>query len=120
MAKNISTARSMASLLLFFFLFSFSSLIGQSITSFPSEIKSPVAMSVSVPLRDLPPDTAPIKTAWLDGIIPVRKTTTNQIFGYIEDAVLQNYNGQFSPNDITVNFDGVGAQGSAPPDPSLL
>ena len=99
-------------------VFAQSPVISNPVVSFPSEIKSPFAMSISVPLRDLPPDTAPIKSAWIDGIIPVRETTTNQIFGYTEDGALQNYNGQFNPSEITVNFDGVGAQGSAPPDPS--
>ena len=118
MTKNITAFRSLVSLFLLLFVFSFSTAIGQSGISFPSEIKPPVAMSVSVPLRDLPPDTTTIKSAWLDGIIPLRETTTDQIFGYIEDGVLQDYNGQFSPDDITVNFDGVSAQGYAPPDPS--
>jgi len=75
-------------------------------------------MSVSVPLRDLPPVIESTNSPWFDGIIPVRKTTPNQIFGYTEDGVLQNYNGQFDLSDISVNFDGVGAQGFAPPDPS--
>ena len=118
MTKNISTFRSLVLHFLLLFVFSYSSAIGQSEVSFPSEIKSPVAMSVSLPLRDLPSDTSTIISPWFDGIIPLRETTTNQIFGYTEDGVLQDYNGQFSPSDITVNFDGVGAQGSAPPDPS--
>ncbi len=118
MTKNITAFRSLVSLFLLLFVFSFSTAIGQSGISFPSEIKPPVAMSVSVPLRDLPPDTTTVKSTWLDGIIPLRETTTDHIFGYIEDGVLQDYNGQFSPDDITVNFDGVSAQGYAPPDPS--
>jgi hypothetical protein len=116
MTKKITAFRSLLSL--FLFVFYVSAAMGQSVVSFPSEIKSPVAMSVSVPLRDLPPDAAPIKSAWMDGIIPVRHTSSNQIFGYTEDGVLQNYNGHFSPSEITINFDGVGAQGYAPPDPS--
>jgi len=118
MTKYNSTLRSTVSLFVLLFVFSFSAAMGQSLISFPDEIKSPVAMSVSVPLRDLPPDAAPFNSPWLDGIIPVRETSTNQIFGYTEDGVLQDFNGQFNPADITVNFDGVSAQGYAPPDPS--
>lgn len=118
MTKFNSTLRSTAPLFVLLFMFSISNALGQSLISFPSEIKSPVAMSVSVPLRDLPPDAAPFNSPWQDGIIPVRETSTNQIFGYTEDGVLQDFNGQFNPADITVNFDGVSAQGYAPPDPS--
>ncbi len=118
MTHKIFTLRRLGSIFLLLFVFNFSFTLSQSVVSSPSEIKSPFAMSVSVPLRDLPPDTSPIKSAWSDGIIPVRQTTTNQIFGYTEDGVLQNYIGQFNPSEISANFDGVGAQGFAPPDPS--
>ncbi len=111
MTNKISTLQTVGSIFLFLFVFNFPIALGQPEISSPSEIKLPYAMSVSVPLRELPSDTSPIKTAWFDGIIPVRKTTKNQIFGTTEDGVLQNYNGQFNPSDISVNFDGVGAQG---------
>ena len=118
MTNKISTLQTVGSIFLFLFVFNFPIALGQPEISSPSEIKLPYAMSVSVPLRDLPSDTSPIKTAWLDGIIPVRQTTSNQIFGFTEDEVLQNYNNQFNPSEILANFDGVGAQFSAPPDPS--
>ena len=104
MTNKISTLQTVGSIFLFLFVFNFPIALGQPEISSPSEIKLPYAMSVSVPLRDLPSDTSPIKTAWLDGIIPVRQTTSNQIFGFTEDEVLQNYNNQFNPSEIISKF----------------
>ncbi len=88
----------------------------QTVTS-PSEILAPVAIGLSGPIRDIQPDNSPIISAWRDGIIPLRRPKELNYNYSGSDGTLQDFS-MLGPSDITVNFDGVGAQGFAPPDPS--
>ena len=68
----------------------------------------------SIPLRDMV-DVPISQTSWEDGIIPWREIPfDNQ--QYERDPALQKSNGANSSGTIVENFEGVSAQGYAPPD----
>jgi hypothetical protein len=79
-----------------------------------------VKMGVSQPMRDLPISSGTEKSSWKDGIIPLLslpRFKRNNI-DIDKDGSQIDYRGPYNISAITQNFDGVGANGSAPPDPS--
>ena len=102
-------------------LFLFTSLVfaqDQVVSNF--EVVQPVAMGISQPMRDLPISAGTEKSSWKDGIIPLlsRPNFNRNKIETEQDGSLKDYAGPFGVSAITQNFDGVGANGSAPPDPS--
>ncbi|GBD86933.1 hypothetical protein BMS3Abin03_00858 [bacterium BMS3Abin03] len=98
-----------------FFLFLLNLItFGQPISS-PIVIE-PINHDTSIPLRDM--EEAPLTpTIWQDGIIPVNTIQGNN-GSYQPDHSLQVVEGTSGISTIGANFDGVGAQGYAPPDVS--
>ena len=90
---------------------------GQGQVISPPEIISAINHDLSIPLREM--EELPLTpTPWVDGIIPLQSippVTSNQ---YQNDPALQLFNGTDGVANIIENFDGVSAQGFAPPDVS--
>lgn len=84
------------------------------------EVVQPVAMAISRPMRDLPVSAETEKSNWKDGIIPLMPppNLNRDKVEFEKDGSLKEYPGLLSTSTITQNFDGVGALGLAPPDPS--
>ena len=94
------------------------SVFPQNATISDPVVSQAVKMTVSQPMRDLPlmdSETTPI---WSDGIIPLRVPFESTIENVKMDGSIKEFSGPFGATNITKNFDGVGAQGYAPPDPS--
>ncbi|MCH8032275.1 MAG: T9SS type A sorting domain-containing protein [Bacteroidetes bacterium] len=90
---------------------------GQAQVLYPTEIISAINHDLSIPLRDM--EEMPLTpTPWVDGIIPLRDIPTTFNNEYKTDPALQLFNGTDGGGNIIENFDGVGAQGFAPPDVS--
>ncbi len=101
------------------FLFSNLMLAQTQVISNPV-VAQPIKIGISQPLRDLPVTSQTSVENWVDGIIPLRTPLENTAFEseIKKDGSLSNYLGTYSTSEITQNFDGVGAKGYAPPDPS--
>jgi hypothetical protein len=103
-------------LTIFFLLFASLISFAQTGISEPEVIPA-LNHDLSIPLREM--DEMPImQTPWVDGIIPLRNRSTMINDDYETDPVLQLANGNQAIANILENFDGVGAQGFAPPDVS--
>jgi hypothetical protein len=98
--------------ILLFLLFSANSLFAQLNVFHISEIKSPLLMDKSKPLRELSGIIAQQKNDFKDGIIPIQKYLPPQNKSKVSlinriDPVLQGYNGFKAPGDILLNIDGI-------------
>ena len=104
----------------FSMLFVFSTIFvsfGQVQVLYPTEIISAINHDLSITLREM--EEMPLMpTPWVDGIIPLRDIPTTFNNEYRNDPALQLINGTDGGGNILENFDGVGAQGFAPPDVS--
>ena len=81
------------------------------------EVSQCIYHDTSPPLRDIP--EAPITHSnWRDGIIPLLKNSQRFQDQYQYDPVLQETMGTSGDGFIIQTWDGVNAQGYAPPDPS--
>ena len=95
---------------------SFISLAQVGVISQPEVIPA-LNHDLSIPLRDM--DELPLmQTPWEDGIIPLNSRSPIMNDLYKTDPALQLSNGTDGVSDIIANFNGVGAQGFAPPDVS--
>ena len=81
-------------------------------------VSQPIKMGISQPMRDLPLTTPKTIENWKDGIIPLRTPFDIDVQKVEDDGSLQTFNGPLGTSGISKNFDGVGAGGYAPPDPS--
>jgi Secretion system C-terminal sorting domain len=83
----------------------------------PPQVIPALNHDLSIPLRDM--DELPImQTPWENGIIPLNSRSPIINDTYKTDPALQSSNGTDGISDVIVNFNGVGAQGFAPPDVS--
>ncbi len=103
--------------LMCFFIFT-NLLIAQSQVISNPTVSQPIKMGISQPMRDLPLNTPKTIENWKDGIIPLRSPFDSEVSATEKDGSLQTYKGPFGTSGISKNFDGVGAGGYAPPDPS--
>ena len=103
------------SLTILFVLSTISVLFGQGQVLYPSEVVPAINHDLSIPLRDMQ-EMPLMQTPWENGIIPVKSKTRNNNTQYQNDPALQIIKGTDEGASIIVNFDGVGAQGFAPPD----
>lgn len=92
-------------------------------TAFAQTITNPIVLEpinfdTSIPLRNME-EAALTPTPWQNGIIEVQTIDASNPDTYQRDAVLQLNDGVNSSSTVGVNFDGVGAQGYAPPDVSM-
>ena len=102
-------------LFLMIFFFSITS-FGQATLSEP-EVGQCVYFDTSPPLRDIP--EAPITHSnWRDGIVPLFQNPPKYYDHYQFDPSLQETMGERSTGFVIQSWDGVSAQGYAPPDPS--
>ena len=106
-----------------FFIFLFVLIYGscisfsQNLTSPTPEVSQSVYNDTSPPLSEI--DEAPLyPTPWKDGIIPLQSSNAQFQDQYKTDPGLQISDGNNDGGIITQNWDGVSAQGYAPPDPS--
>jgi hypothetical protein len=100
-----------------FFLSTIFVSFGQEQVLSPTEIISAINHDLSIPLREM--EEMPLmQTPWEDGIIPLRSIPSTLNNEYKNDPALQLFNGADGVGTILENFDGVGAQGFAPPDVS--
>ena len=81
-------------------------------------VSQAVKMGISKPMRDLPLIDSKTSPIWSDGIIPLRKPFDMDVQKVEKDGSLQEFKGPLGASSIDQNFDGVGAGGYAPPDPS--
>lgn len=90
----------------------------QEISRAQLQVSKALRSDTSKPLRDIQPEPK-FHTQWKDGIVPLQ--TRQSIFEdqYQKDRTLQEVNGTNALGTIIENFDGVGAMGFAPPDPSV-
>jgi hypothetical protein len=101
-----------------FILVSFSSIsLAQGSFNSGPEVVQCIHHDTSPPLRDIP--EAPMTHVnWEDGIVPLLTNPTRFEDEYQYDPVLQETMGSRSDAYIFQTWDGVAAQGYAPPDPS--
>jgi hypothetical protein len=104
-------------IILFALIFASSNLFSQNVISPTPEVSQSVYNDTSPPLSEI--KEAPLyPTPWVDGIIGLQ-TSNPQFQDYYEtDLGLQISDGSNDGGIITQNWDGVSAQGFAPPDPS--
>ena len=101
---------------LFLVCFSYISFAQGSINSGP-EVSQCINHDTSPPLRDIP--EAPITHSnWRDGIVPLLLNQHRFEDQYQNDPVLQETMGTRSDGFVFQTWDGVTAQGYAPPDPT--
>ena len=90
---------------------------GQAQVISPTKIIPALNHDLSIPLREM--EEMPLmQTPWEDGIIPLQSRSPIFKDEYKNDPALQLSNGTDGVTDIIANFNGVGAQGFAPPDVS--
>ncbi|MCW9066408.1 MAG: T9SS type A sorting domain-containing protein [Ignavibacteriaceae bacterium] len=90
---------------------------GQEQVLSPTEIISAINHDLSIPLSEV--EEKPLmQTPWEDGIIPLQSIPPSTRNQYNNDPALQLFNGTDDIGNILENFNGVGAQGFAPPDVS--
>jgi hypothetical protein len=94
------------------------SVIPQSQIKSNPVVSQAIKMGISQPMRDLPLIDSKTSPIWTDGIIPLREPFDMDVQDVSKDGSLQEYKGPLGASSITKNFDGVGAGGYAPPDPS--
>ena len=94
------------------------SVISQSQIKSNPVVSQAIKMGISQPMRDLPLIDSKTSPIWSDGIIPLREPFDMDVQDVSKDGSLQEYKGPLGASSITKNFDGVGAGGYAPPDPS--
>ncbi len=81
------------------------------------QVFNAVNHDISPPLRDM--EEAPLfPTPWTNGIIPLKKAETLYQDHHQADPSLQSIMGSTGTTDLIQNWDGVSAQGYAPPDNS--
>jgi hypothetical protein len=103
--------------LLCFFIFANFVIAQSQVISNPT-VSQPIKMGISQPMRDLPLNSGKIIENWKDGIIPLRTPFDMEVQDIEKDGSLKDFKGPFGATNISQNFDGVGAGGYAPPDPS--
>jgi len=102
---------------LFVLIFASSNLFSQNVISPTPEVSQSVYNDTSPPLSEI--EEAPLyPTPWVDGIIPIQISNPQFQDQYETDSGLQISNGSNDGGIIMQNWDGVSAQGFAPPDPS--
>ncbi len=103
-----------------FILFSsvFSSVFAQEPNQPVLQVLKPVKMAVTQPARDFPKISEKQIENWKDGIIPLRTPAEREKMNIKSGGFIQEYFGQTPSAGITQNWDGTGALGYAPPDPT--
>jgi len=98
-------------------IFSWCNLFGQDEVEPQSQVSQSVHHDTSPPLRELV-EIQVTQTQWEDGIVPLLIDPPRFEDQYENDPALQLFNGINDLGIIVQNWDGVSAQGWAPPDPS--
>ncbi len=93
------------------------STLGKAQVNNQPEIIRPVYHDTSIPLKDM--QEAPLSpTPWTNGIIPLRQALPRGETHFVQGQSIQLNDGANANGTIIENFDGVSAQGYAPPDVS--